>query len=68
MSKVFYRAEQGKRASGAGPLALHPIPRSGETRYLGKTLTEIGTYNGGRSQAYCNVAKKSLRFCALPVI
>jgi hypothetical protein len=49
MSKGFYRAVQGKRASGAGPLALHPIPRSGETRYLGKTLTEIGTYNGGRS-------------------
>jgi len=49
MSKGFCSAEQGKRTSGAGPLALHPIPRSGKTRYLGETLTEIGTYNGVRS-------------------
>ena len=51
MSKGFCSAEQGKRASGAGPLALHPIPRSGTPKksYLRETLTEIGTYNGGRS-------------------
>jgi hypothetical protein len=26
-SEIFYSAEQGKRASNAGPLALHPLPR-----------------------------------------
>jgi hypothetical protein len=49
MSKGFCSAEQGKWASGAGPLALHPIPRWEKTSYLRETLTEIGTYNGGRS-------------------
>jgi len=60
MSKGFCSAEQGKRASSAGPLALHPIPRSGtvKTSYLGETLTWISTYNGGRSRDVSEVGAR----------
>lgn len=41
MSKGFCSAEQGKRASSMGPLALYPIPRSGTQRAILKKLSLI---------------------------
>lgn len=51
MKKGFSIVDQGKGPQSPAP-STGPHPRSGERiSYLGKTLTESGTYNGGRSHA-----------------
>ena len=50
MKKGFSIVDQGKGPQSPAP-SPGPHPRSGERiSYLGKTLTESGTYNGGRSE------------------